>query len=164
MLFIELDPSKIIYGPYVEMWCQLEYPGHKNGCDNYLKNPDCPPLTKPYYHLIAPPYYFGIHRFNVRQWIEEMQEKHPSRSEAQCRIPYLWQSKQNKVLEDGLWEFGKDTGLISPKVLTRPEKYYVNIFSTCRLHKIDIDKHPNDEITLVGMMGKNRLTAVDYFK
>jgi len=163
-MFIELNPSKIIYGPYVEMWCQMKYPGHPNGCDNYLKNPDCPPLTKPYFHLILPPYYFGVHKFNIRQWIEDMQEKHPRMSEPQCRIPYLWQSRQDKILEEGMEEFAKDVGLSGFKILTRPEKYYVNIFSTCRLHGIDIECDPKDEVTLVGMMGKNRFSAAEYFK
>jgi len=163
-MFMELNPSKIISGPYVEMRYQMKYPNHPNGCDNYLKNPDCPPLTKPYNHLISPPYYVGVLEFNIRQWIEDMQEKHPKMSELQCRIPYLWQSKQDKILEAGLREFAKDVGLPGLRILTRPEKYYVNIFSTCRLHGIKIDRDPKDVVTLVGMMGKNRFSAAEYFE
>ena len=43
---LRVKRNSITFTPKTHIWCTLPYPGHKNGCPNYDKNPLCPPNIK----------------------------------------------------------------------------------------------------------------------
>ena len=160
-MLVLLKPKLIISGAYVADWCKMPYNG-KDGCPNVGK-PDCPPNTRIYSEIIDPPYYLVIREFNIGEYTRQQMEKHPDRSEKQCRVSYLWQSKQDNLLKSEAMEHIVRLQFWEADVVMRPEKYYVNLFSTCRLHGIELKKNPQDIIKLICMIGRGRGRLEDIF-
>lgn len=91
--------------------------------------------------------------FDIGKWVEEFLEKHPTRTEKQARIPYLWQRKiYDKVYAEAnafSWTLGKPAQL-----LKRPEANGVNLFSTCRVNGGPIlESNPQKKIYLMAILG-----------
>lgn len=179
----EAIPLKTVsYGPLVTSWCCWEYPRHPNGCGNYADKEDCPPYALLFpsmfdvsnYEIIEghggemfllklkrgrePTLWLAYELFDMRAWIEKLQKDNDKISEAQCRIPYLWQPKAEKRLETKIQSFrwGKP---FPTDYLLRPEANGVNLFGTWNANAKPyghppMDKNPEDEIRLLGMLGK----------
>lgn len=155
--------DRVVSGEYVNEWCKMPYPGHPNGCPNFGK-PTCPPNTEPYYELIDPPYYFIVHFFDIKSQVKRIREKHPKWSDRQCRNPLYWQRKQRKILREITEETIKRISFKNARILMRPEKHHVNVFSTCRIHKFKLEKNPQDTIRLISMLGKDKKSLMSWFK
>ncbi len=169
--------STISYGPLVQTWCLCEYPNHPDGCGNYLEKDWCPPQVPVFptmvdissYKIIRghnqemftlrlrpgelPSMWLFYKSFDLEEWARKLQELHPSRSDAQARIPYLWQKKTYDAVyaeaEYFRWTLEKPSTLIR-----RPEANGVNLFATCRVNGgPQLERNPRDIVYLMAMVG-----------
>ncbi len=103
-----------------------------------------------------PTLWFILEEFDLEKWSEDLRAKNPhyKMSDAQTRIPFLWQRSLEKrvIAEANLFKWNNPT--IRFDVLPRPEANEVNIFSTCRIHGINLQKNPIKTVYQVVMIGK----------
>jgi hypothetical protein len=102
-----------------------------------------------------PTLWFILEPFDLEKWSKELRDKNPhyKMSKAQSRISYLWQPKleERVVAEANLFKWRNPS--IRFDVLPRPEANEVNIFSTCKLHEIYLEKNPQKIVYQVVMIG-----------
>lgn len=178
---MRLPLSIVSYGPLVRTWCGLEYPGHPEGCTNYLEKDWCPEQASEFpvnfdtshYQLIrghndemfllrlkkgqVPTMWLFIEEFDLKAFVKGLRKKHDHLSDAQARIPYLWHTKvYNRVYarcQKFRWTIGQPTDL-----LKRPEANGVNLFATCRANGgPQLEKNPRDTVYMMAMVGITRI-------
>ncbi len=180
---ITLPLEAVVYGPRVSLWCLCSYPRHPDGCNNYGRKEICPPKVRVFpsmfdvsgYEVVNPdilvdnPMYlmrlmpgreptlwFILETFDLEKWSEDLRAKNPhyKMSDAQTRIPYLWQPSLEKrvVAEANLFKWRNPS--IRFDVLPRPEANEVNIFSTCAIHGVKLERNPQKTVYQVVMIGK----------
>ena len=85
-------------------WCQLPYPGHKNGCPNYGNNPLCPPNAK-FFDKSDYNHFYLIHaEFDFKGYVAD-KRKDPARANAsdkQLGNIRHWQGSVKKLLKDAV--------------------------------------------------------------
>lgn len=174
----------VSYGPLVSLWCLWEYPRHPDGCVNYHKKLECPPYARQFpemfnvenYEIIEghngemfllklksgcePTLWLIYEVFDMKAWIKKLQVDNPALSEAQCRIPYLWQPKVEDCLEARIQRLRWDKPY-PIDFLLRPEANEVNLFGTWGANATQyglprLEKNPVDKIYLLAMFGKAR--------
>lgn len=173
---MRLPLSIVSYGPSVTNWCCLPYPNHPDGCGNYLDKDWCPPAAPLFPHGLdisnydtirghndemfllklknnkEPTMWLFIRKFDLGSFARNLQEKHPSRSDKQARIPYLWHTKiYEKVYAEAQeyrWKVNKPTIL-----LKRPEANGVNLFATCRVNGgPQLEKNPQETVYMMAIL------------
>ena len=172
---MKIPLTKIVHGSLVTSWCCWEYPSHPDGCGNYLDKKWCPPQAPMFPNILDvsnykskdygdmtitelredkdPTMWLFYKEFNIGEWVNGFLEAHPSRSEKQARIPYLWQDKVYKqVYSEAMafsWTLGKPSQL-----LERPEATGVNLFSTIRVNGGPVLKrNPKQKLYLMCILG-----------
>jgi len=151
--YFKLD--RVIGGDYVGDWCRLPYPRHPLGCPNFGQKKKCPPKSVKWTELIQEPYYFVIHEFDLEVWVN----KHRNRNY------FLYQTGARKILKDFCREVIGIEEMLEPTILMQPEKNYVNVFSTCRIHGVKLEKNPQKIVKFVAMIGtkRNAVNVGEYF-
>lgn len=143
--------KRVISGSYVRDWCKLSYPDHPKGCPMYNTRPSCPPQAPLLEDLVKPPFYLVLQEFDLEQQEKRMKLKHPDWSVKMCRNPRYWQkSFMKQILAEAqqfLWKFPQ--GMI----LVRPEANGVNLFSTCRLHGVRLERNPQKIVKKMVLIG-----------
>lgn len=146
--------GKVVHGEFYTSWCLLPYPGHPDGCPMYGTRDECPPYAPLFEAVVEPPFYLAVQEFDLEGWVKKLQAEHPSRSEAQCRIPYLWQGKVKRELlaeaNKFLWTFPGGV------ILERPEANGVNLFATCRLQGMELEKNPQKVVKVMMIIGRRK--------
>lgn len=166
----------ISYGPLVREWCKLEYPNHTEGCQNEGDKNWCPPKVQAFPEMVSteryniirghsgemfllklkpgelPTMWLFLRRFDLKAYAEALQKRHPSRTDAQARIPYLWHGKVYDAVYADAERFR--WYLKNPSVLIRrPEANGVNLFATCRVNGgPQLEKNPQDIVYLMAMV------------
>jgi hypothetical protein len=114
----------------------------------------CPPDAPLFDELVEPPFYLVLQEFDLEKWVKSLKEKHSGMTEAQCRIPYLWQGRVRKSLlaeaNKFLWSFPRGV------ILEKPEANGVNCFSTCRLHGVKLEKNPQKIVKIMMIIGRKK--------
>jgi len=87
--------------PTMRNLCRAPYPGHKSGCPNWNKKPECPPMARPIGELIdLDKTVFAVWNcFDLGRHIRKLQEKHPHWSERQLYCCLYWQGTARKQLK-----------------------------------------------------------------
>ena len=105
--------------------CRHPYPLHPNGCPNWGKRSNCPPLAPPLFNILAEPIYaiwnifaFGIH-------VERMRKLHPLWSDRQVRCCLYWQGTARKALKLEVVKFLESNNAM--QVVWVPEACGVNV-------------------------------------
>jgi len=84
-----------------------------------------------------------IHEFDVDEWLKTHKSNHY----------FLYQGSARSVLSSFFGEVIEKEKIVDPAVLMQPEKNYVNVFSTCRIHGIKLEKNPQKIVKFVAMLG-----------
>ena len=153
-LYGVLEVVRLVTSSQVEKWCQLPYPGHKNGCPNYGKKIGCPPKTVTIDRFvdIERPMYLVMAYFDLGAHARRMKEKHPNWSDLQCRNVLYWQNTVRAELRRNVRDAMKH--LDCDEATYCPEGMGVNVFVTARIaglrlekiRHLDVDHH----IALIG--------------
>lgn len=151
---MNIELSHIVNGNYVFRWCRLPYDGHPKGCPMFGQRSGCPPEAPYFTELVDPPYYLIIKEFDLEAQAERMREHHPDWSEKMCRNSRYWQKGFIKELmaeaQEFLWQF--PDGMI----LNRPEANGINLFETCALHGIELERNPQKVVRKMVLVGKKK--------
>lgn len=145
-------------------WCKLPYPGHKKGCPNYGKRPECPPQAPKVEDWIDlnKPHYFIVVKFNMAAHVKKMKSRHPEWSVRQTRNPRHWQGTVRKRLKEAVNEFiNKESRKLVFTLL--PEAMGVHVIITAKKLEIPIKTRPIDtvyKIVLAGYPKKEAITKV----
>ena len=101
---LRVKRNSIIFTPKTHIWCILPYPGHKNGCPNYDKNPLCPPNIKTMEnYLNGYSFFYLIYAiFNIFEYKTYMLNKHPDWSDRKAICLLYWQ-KSVKNMSNALF-------------------------------------------------------------
>lgn len=173
----------ISYGPLVCLWCLKSYPRHPDGCGNYCDKSWCPPQAPVFpdmfdvsnYNIIEGGYSHGdanrmhllklkpgedptlwlvIEPFNLGEWVRKLRAKTPSMSDAQARIPYLYQDRVRRRLEAKTQSY-RWVRSFPMEILMRPEANGVNLFATLRVNSgFQLEKNPMEMVYFISMIGK----------
>jgi len=131
--------QRVIFGEYVRKWCRRPYPNHPKGCPNYGKRATCPPEAPMFDKLgLEPPYYLVIQEFDIEAQEKRMLERHPKWSKRQARCCLYWQRGLMKRIRDEAEIFMVEHP--QSVMIECPEGSGVNLYSTCRLHGIKLEK------------------------
>ena len=120
----------------------------------YGKRADCPSQAAYYEDIVQPPYYLIIREFDLQAQAEAMRERHPTWSEKMCRNPRYWQKGLMKELmaeaQEFLWQFPDG------RILIRPEAHGINLFETCSLYGIELERNPQKVVRKMMMIGRRK--------
>jgi hypothetical protein len=102
MPILKIPVEKLYISSKIQDLCLRKGKSFPNGCPNYGKKLGCPPqpLLDKIFDL-AKPSYLIYTEFNVRNFAEKMQSKHPNWTEKQCYNPRYWQqtAREQHTLE-----------------------------------------------------------------
>lgn len=138
-------------------WCELPYPGHKNGCPNYGKSCPFPRVEKKF--DLSKRHWFAIIKFDLVNHMERMGTLHPKWSERQRRCVLYWQNGVRRKLDAlcGSFVGGGVRGLIYHKI---PEAMGVNVILTLRRMGIPIEIKPKKFVHKVALIGSQQAVTL----
>ena len=167
---LRVKRNSILFTPKTHIWCTLPYPGHKNGCPNYDKNPLCPPNIKTMEkYLSGYSFFYLIYAiFNIFEYKNYMLNKHPDWSDRQARCLLYWQNSVKKILKNfiinlfsnnpdySIYLFGSGSGDRIP--ILKQDKIYsmeaagINVIQTLINNNVEIEVKPKKLIRLVNLL------------
>ncbi|MFC1486940.1 hypothetical protein ACFLRN_04540 [Thermoproteota archaeon] len=153
-MIIQINEENIILdGRARGPWCMLPYPNHPRGCPNYGKKPKCPPFSKTLHELIVSPFYLVVWSFDLDSQANRMKKLHPKWSDKQARCLLYWQGSVRKKLLDEARTFinSKNDNLV---LLEIPEANGVDVFKTCNVVGIPLERKPKKLVRKVMLIGK----------
>jgi len=134
------EVPKLVHTPKMRELCTLPYPNHPKGCPMVGKKNICPPFA-PYvidFFDLTKSIYIVHSEFDLESHAAEMKKRHPHWSDRQARCLLYWQGKSRKQLKERVtWAMMKKN---ADKVTYCPEAMGVNVFVTCRLSGLHLDK------------------------
>jgi len=134
-------------------FCTKPYRGHKSGCPNYGRKPDCPPLAPMYdavFDLNADNFALGV-SVDVKRHIEALKEKHSSWSEYQLRNPLYWQGSVRKMLKEHINAFIYENPQY--RATLRPEAMGVDVAKTLENAGKQLEWYPSTVVIKVAFLG-----------
>jgi len=128
-MFVDVifEQVKLEWHVRIREFCKLPYPRHPNGCPMYGTRLGCPPeapMIGEILDLSEPTYLVAI-KYNVKEHYDKLRAEHPNLSEAQIRIPYLWQGRADKLLREAVEACKREVPNKLP--VYRPEANGVNV-------------------------------------
>jgi len=118
-------------------WCARPYPNHPKGCPNYNKKTRCPPFVRRLDETMNGKYI--VHsEFSLKAHAEKMKVRHPAWTDRQCRNLLYWQGTSRKQLKERVKAAMRLTN--SNKAAFIPEAQGVNVFATCAIAGLRLDK------------------------
>ena len=148
-----IEIGKIITNKNTGDWCKFPYPNHPKGCPNYGRE-GCPPKAPFIADVmdLRKPIYIAFSEFNLFAHVEKMRAKFPNWSERQLKCVLYWQGTSRKYMKQRATIAKSMTG--ANLVLTCPEAHGVNVYATCFLARLRLEKikHLNicHHVALVG--------------
>ena len=122
----------------------------------YGARPSCPPeapMIDQILDLSEATYLIAI-KYNVKEHYDKLRLDHPNLSEAQIRIPYLWQGKADKLLKDAV---GACKGKVPNKLAVyRPEANGVNVVAMIARLGINLTFPTEEYAYRVAIMGTRK--------
>lgn len=162
--YISIKLEKLFFIENSGALCRLPYPGHKKGCPNFGKSPNCPPQApklRDKYNL-EKDYYFIIQPFNLAAHKAKMKTLHPEWSDKQCACVLYWQNGVKKELRiaslnlidklamSDLFDY-KSTNNFDYDLI--PEAMGLDVFKTALAHGIPIERNPQHIIYKISFIG-----------
>jgi hypothetical protein len=137
--------NALILTKRTKSWCRAPYPGHPKGCPNYWGK--CFAGGKDQLILadrfidVNKPMYIVYNEFDLAAHMARMKEKHPTWSERQLRNIYYWQNRSHAQLNKLVIQALKDIyGQPHSIVVLSGEGNGVNLYATCAIHGLKLDK------------------------
>lgn len=137
----------------VDIWCQLPYPGHPQGCPNYGKRDTCPPAV-PWIEKVmnlTRPHWFVVEEFDLASHRKNMKRKYPHWSERRRQCLLYWQTAVRAKLKRQTSEFSQDHGGTIWTLL--PEAMGVNVLLTLKRLGIPVEVKPQNIVRKVALVG-----------
>jgi len=134
-------------------FCTKPYRGHKSGCPNYGRKPDCPPLAPMYdavFDLNADNFALGV-AIDLKGHIEALKEKHSSWSEFQLWNPLYWQGSVRKLLKGHINAFINENPQY--RATLRPEAMGVDVVKTLENAGKQLEWYPSTIVMKVAFLG-----------
>jgi len=134
-------------------FCAKPYRGHKLGCPNYGRKPDCPPFAPMYdavFDLNVNNFALGV-SVDIKEHIEALKEKHSSWSEYQLRNPLYWQGSVRKLLKEHINAFIREKPQY--RAALRPEAMGVDVIKTLKNAGKQLEWYPSTNVTKVAFLG-----------
>lgn len=159
-LYVVTD--NLILNEKAKIWCKLPYPSHPHGCPNYGKKDICPPRAPDVRDVLDfnESMFFVVIRFDIGEHARRMKEKHPGWTDRQAHCLLYWQPKVVKALHEevGRRAFVVDSlsNKITHIVTYVPEAMGVDVFGTCKLLGIPIERNPIKYVHKVALVGRPR--------
>ena len=140
------EVKRLVHSPKIRDFCSLPYPNHPKGCPMLGKKETCPP-NAPYiteFFDLNKSIYIVHSYFNLDLHARRMKRKHPHWTERQARCVLYWQGKSRKHLKGrtslAMEEYNCDNFTLCPEAMG------VNVFVTCKLSGLKLDKTKNISI------------------
>ena len=148
---IEVNP--VIIRP-VHGLCLRPYPNHKKGCPNYGKKKDCPPGIPVFdsFYDLSKLIYAIYNKFDFKEHIDRMREKHPDWSQRQLECCLYWQGTARKRLKERIEIFKRLTGS-KYIVTTVPEAMGVNVTETMKRIGVELEWPPVNVAYQIALAG-----------
>ena len=148
---IEVKP--VIIRP-VHSLCVRPYPNHKNGCPNYAKKKGCPPGVPMFdsFYDTSKPIYAIYNKFDFKEHVDRMIEKHPDWSRRQLECCLYWQGTARKKLKERI-EIFKMIAHRKYVVNTVPEAMGVNVTETMKRVGVELEWPPISVTYQIAMAG-----------
>jgi predicted metal-binding protein len=166
----EIARESIHFTPKTFLWCTLPYPDHPKGCPNYDKNPLCPPHSSLMHSKLNGFRYFYLvyGKFQLKRYIEQMRERHPTWSHRQASCVLYWQGSVKKHLKNRLKQiaqantdirfylFSSGSGF-KEKIFGQSKIYSmeaagIDVFRTLKANGIAFEVKPRRFVLLVNML------------
>jgi len=138
--------------------CIRPYPNHKKGCPNYGKKKGCPPgipIFDSVYDL-SKPVYAIYNKFNFKEHVDRMKEKHPDWSKRQLECCLYWQGAARKELNTEIKIFhGAMLGWagVDYNICTCPEALGINVTETMKKVGIILEWPPVNVVYKIAVAG-----------
>lgn len=163
----EIERNTIITNKETREWCLRPYLDHPKGCINYSK---CISEETPFFDdivkmLVLTKFFLIYADFNFAKYIENRRAINPKKSERQIKCLLYWQNSIKGMLRAeiiGIYNYnhllnnpckfyvmgcGSVEYLLGRKVYSM-EALGINVFSTCKLNKIELERDPKEKIKL----------------
>jgi len=131
--------ERVIQSQNTGQWCRIPYPNHPKGCPNYGRD-GCPPNALHITKVLdfKQSIYIAYSEFNLQAHMKRMKEKHPHWSERQQRNVLYWQGTSRKQMRQRAKHIQYLTR--ADIVLTCPEAHGVNVYATCFVNGLHLEK------------------------
>jgi len=109
-----------------------------------------------------PPFMLVGVNFDLGVWAEKLKKKHPEWSDKRARCCLYWQGKVRKVLrekcEDTVHQYKVIRGLHRKDIMIfyNPEAMGVQVFKTCELVGIHLERNPQDIVWKIAIIARRR--------
>jgi len=84
------------------------------------------------------PVYLVYSEYDLESHVGKMRQRHPNWSDRQCRCVLYWQGASKKLLKQEVKKAAFETKSI--KIITKPEAMGVNVYATCRLSGLRLER------------------------
>ena len=123
--------------------CIRPYYNHKNGCPNYGRKKDCPPIRR--FDRVCnmnAPVVAIFHVFPFGEHVKKMKNLHPRWSQRQAECCLYWQGSARKCLRRQIDLFKRFIAEEECFITEKPEAMGVNITATMRDIGIELEWPP----------------------
>ena len=149
--------KRLVLSNNTSLWCKLPYHNHPKGCPNYGKK--CSPGKISDVFDMEKPIFIIHSEFDLESHEKMMKERHPDWTRPQCRNVLYWQPKSRKQLKERVGLF---LDAIDYHVEYCPELYGVNVFATCLLSGLKLEKTKDLKICRhVALVGQKKVNNVE---
>ncbi len=135
-----IKAKRIVMSAKTGDWCRIPYPNHPKGCPKYDKSMACPTMA-PHISTIVNldrDIYIVHSQFDLKAHMRKMKAKYPEWTELQCRCVLYWQSTSRDQLAIRI-KFALHI-LQADASAAVPEAMGVNVYATCRLAGLQLEK------------------------
>lgn len=142
---VTIDPSRSV------AFCARPYPGHKNGCPNFGKLPDCPPKALFYPRYFQSQATVVAARFDFKNYLQMMHSRHPTWGSKALRNSLYWQGHLRAVLKKEV-ESKLKPGQVA---LYKPEANGVDVTATCAKVGIFLEWPPVNYVHRIALVANS---------
>ncbi len=153
--------DKLIIDHKCRGYCKLPYHGHKNGCPNFGKHPECPPNVKTVEEIfdLSKDLFFITEEFDLKSHVEKMKSKHSNWSPTQCKNLLYWQGGVRKRLKEQTEMFVNNPLWVEGHKLIYtllPEAMGVMVIDTALDLGIPIERQPINKVIKIALIGYSK--------
>jgi hypothetical protein len=135
-------------------WCSLPYPDHKNGCPNFGKKEDCPPLAPYFLDVYKPDIYLAFMRFDFGEFLSKKKVIHPDWTERALRNPWHFQGHLDSKLRGFVNSELEKPEYKNFQAVTSPEAMGVNIHLTVHRVGIELEWPPRKDMYRIAVFAE----------
>ncbi len=136
-------------------WCCLQYYDKIDGCPRFDKCEN----EKLLLEIAEEPFFIIGAKCNYKKYLEDMRERFWDWSDRKLRIPYLWETRINNLIEKRCFNFIKDAErnkIFDLFYMNRPEIHGVFVIATMLRLGYEIELKPKNIVWKIYLIGKRK--------